>query len=236
MSNQKFETLQLHAGQEPDPTTNSRAVPIYQTSSYVFDNAEHGANLFGLKEFGNIYTRLMNPTTDVFEKRMAALEGGMAALATSSGQAAQFLAVVNCMKAGDNFVSTSFLYGGTYNQFKVQFPRLGIEVKFADGDSVDSFRNKVDDKTKAIYVESMGNPRFNIPDFEGLSNLAKENGIPLIVDNTLGAGGALIRPIDFGADVVVESATKWIGGHGTSIGGELLLMQALLIGGMVNSH
>jgi len=219
LSNQKFETLQLHAGQVPDPTTNSRAVPIYQTSSYVFDNAEHGANLFGLKEFGNIYTRLMNPTTDVFEKRMAALEGGMAALATSSGQAAQFLAIVNCMTAGDNFLSTSFLYGGTYNQFKVQFPRLGIEVKFADGDSIDSFRNKIDDKTKAIYVESMGNPRFNIPDFEGLSALAKENGIPLIVDNTLGAGGALIRPIDFGADVVVESATKWIGGHGTSIGG-----------------
>jgi len=222
LSNQKFETLQLHAGQEPDPTTNSRAVPIYQTSSYVFDNAEHGANLFGLKEFGNIYTRLMNPTTDVFEKRMAALEGGMAALATSSGQAAQFLAIVNCMKTGDNFVSTSFLYGGTYNQFKVQFPRLGIEVKFADGDSVDSFKNKIDDKTKAIYIESMGNPRFNIPDFEGLSNLAKENGIPLIVDNTLGAGGALIKPIDFGADIVVESATKWIGGHGTSIGGVIV--------------
>ncbi len=222
MSNQKFETLQLHAGQVPDPTTNSRAVPIYQTSSYVFDNAEHGANLFGLKEFGNIYTRLMNPTTDVFEKRIAALEGGMAALATSSGQAAQFLAIVNCMTAGDNFVSTSFLYGGTYNQFKVQFPRLGIEVKFADGDSIESFRNKIDDKTKAIYVESMGNPRFNIPDFEGISALAKENGIPLIVDNTLGAGGALIRPIDFGADVVVESATKWIGGHGTSIGGVIV--------------
>ncbi len=222
MSKQKFETLQLHAGQEPDPTTNSRAVPIYQTSSYVFDNAEHGANLFGLKEFGNIYTRLMNPTTDVFEKRMAALEGGMAALATSSGQAAQFLAIVNCMKAGDNFVSTSFLYGGTYNQFKVQFPRLGIEVKFAEGDSIDSFKDKIDDKTKAIYVESMGNPRFNIPDFEGLSNLAKENGIPLIVDNTLGAGGALIKPIDFGADIVVESATKWIGGHGTSIGGVIV--------------
>jgi len=222
LSNQKFETLQLHAGQVPDPTTNSRAVPIYQTSSYVFDNAEHGANLFGLKEFGNIYTRLMNPTTDVFEKRMAALEGGMAALATSSGQAAQFLAIVNCMTAGDNLVSTSFLYGGTYNQFKVQFPRLGIEVKFADGDSIDSFRNKIDDKTKAIYVESMGNPRFNIPDFEGLSALAKDNGIPLIVDNTLGAGGALIRPIDFGADVVVESATKWIGGHGTSIGGVIV--------------
>ena len=222
MSNQKFETLQLHAGQEPDPTTNSRAVPIYQTSSYVFNNAEHGANLFGLKEFGNIYTRLMNPTTDVFEKRMAALEGGMAALATSSGQAAQFVAIANFMKAGDNFLSTSFLYGGTYNQFKVQFPRLGIDVKFAAGDSVESFKNSIDKNTKAIYVESMGNPRFNIPDFEGLSNLAKENGIPLIVDNTLGAGGALIKPIDFGADIVVESATKWIGGHGTSIGGGIV--------------
>tara|TARA_B100001121_G_scaffold265105_1_gene246929 strand:+ start:94 stop:1422 length:1329 start_codon:yes stop_codon:yes gene_type:complete len=222
LSNQKFETLQLHAGQEPDPTTNSRAVPIYQTSSYVFNNAEHGANLFGLKEFGNIYTRLMNPTTDVFEKRMAALEGGMAALATSSGQAAQFVAIANFMKAGDNFLSTSFLYGGTYNQFKVQFPRLGIDVKFAEGDSVESFKNSIDKNTKAIYVESMGNPRFNIPDFEGLSNLAKENGIPLIVDNTLGAGGALIKPIDFGADIVVESATKWIGGHGTSIGGVIV--------------
>ena len=222
MSNLKFETLQLHAGQEPDPTTNSRAVPIYQTSSYVFNNAEHGANLFGLKEFGNIYTRLMNPTTDVFEKRMAALEGGVAALATSSGQAAQFVSVANCMRAGDNFISTSFLYGGTYNQFKVQFPRLGIDVQFAEGDSVDSFKSKINEKTKAIYVESMGNPRFNIPDFEGLSNLAKENGIPLIVDNTLGAGGALIRPIDHGADIIVESATKWIGGHGTSIGGVIV--------------
>ena len=222
MSNLKFETLQLHAGQEPDPTTNSRAVPIYQTSSYVFNNAEHGANLFGLKEFGNIYTRLMNPTTDVFEKRMASLEGGVAALATSSGQAAQFVSVANCMRAGDNFISTSFLYGGTYNQFKVQFPRLGIDVQFAEGDSVDSFKSKINEKTKAIYVESMGNPRFNIPDFMGLSNLAKENGIPLIVDNTLGAGGALIRPIDHGADIIVESATKWIGGHGTSIGGVIV--------------
>tara|TARA_B100000212_G_scaffold342184_1_gene328116 strand:+ start:2851 stop:4179 length:1329 start_codon:yes stop_codon:yes gene_type:complete len=222
MSNQKFETLQLHAGQEPDPSTNSRAVPIYQTSSYVFNNAEHGANLFGLKEFGNIYTRLMNPTTDVFEKRMAALEGGMAALATSSGQAAQFVAIANCMTAGDNFVSTSFLYGGTYNQFKVQFPRLGIEVKFAEGDNLESFKSKINERTKAIYVESMGNPRFNIPDFEGLSKLASENGIPLIVDNTLGAGGALIKPIEHGADIIVESATKWIGGHGTSIGGVIV--------------
>ena len=219
---QRFETLQLHAGQSPDSATNSRAVPIYQTSSYVFNDAEHGANLFGLKEFGNIYTRLMNPTTDVFEKRVAALEGGVAAVATASGQSAQFLAITNCMQAGDNFVSTSYLYGGTYNQFKVQFPRLGINVRFADGDDVTSFASQIDDKTKAIYVEAMGNPRFNIPDFEGLSALAKERGIPLIVDNTLGAAGALLRPIEHGADVVVESATKWIGGHGTSLGGVIV--------------
>ncbi|WP_036896343.1 O-acetylhomoserine aminocarboxypropyltransferase/cysteine synthase family protein, partial [Prochlorococcus marinus] len=222
MTSHRFETLQLHAGQEPDPSTNSRAVPIYQTSSYVFNDAEHGANLFGLKEFGNIYTRLMNPTTDVFEKRVAALEGGVAALATASGQSAQFLAVSNCMQAGDNFVSTSFLYGGTYNQFKVQFPRLGINVKFADGDHIDSFASQIDSQTKAIYIESMGNPRFNIPDFSALSDLAKANKIPLIVDNTLGAAGALIRPLEHGADIVVQSATKWIGGHGTSLGGVIV--------------
>ena len=222
MTSHRFETLQLHAGQVADPVTNSRAVPIYQTSSYVFNDAEHGANLFGLKEFGNIYTRLMNPTTDVFEKRVAALEGGIAAVATASGQSAQFLAITNCMQAGDNLVSTSFLYGGTYNQFKVQFPRLGIDVKLADGDDVDSFATQIDANTKAIYVESMGNPRFNIPDFKGLSGLAKDMGIPLIVDNTLGAAGALLRPIEHGADVVVESATKWIGGHGTSLGGVLV--------------
>ncbi|KGG12588.1 MULTISPECIES: O-acetylhomoserine aminocarboxypropyltransferase/cysteine synthase family protein [Prochlorococcus] len=222
MTSHHFETLQLHAGHEPDSVTNSRAVPIYQTSSYVFNDAEHGANLFGLKEFGNIYTRLMNPTTDVFEKRIAALEGGVAAVATSSGQAAQFLAISNCMQSGDNFVSTSFLYGGTYNQFKVQFPRLGIEVKFADGDEIDSFERQIDSKTKAIYVESMGNPRFNIPDFEALASLAQKYNIPLIVDNTLGAAGALIRPLDHGANVVVQSATKWIGGHGTTLGGVIV--------------
>ncbi len=222
MTTQRFETLQLHAGQSPDPSTNSRAVPIYQTSSYVFNDADHGANLFALKEFGNIYTRLMNPTTDVFEKRVAALEGGVAAVATASGQSAQFIAITNCMQSGDNFVSTSYLYGGTYNQFKVQFPRLGINVSFADGDEIDSFANKIDSRTKCIYVESMGNPRFNIPDFAGLSSLAKDNNIPLIVDNTLGAAGALLRPIDHGADVVVESATKWIGGHGTSLGGVIV--------------
>ncbi len=222
MTSTHFETLQLHAGQSPDPVTNSRAVPIYQTSSYVFNNAEHGANLFGLKEFGNIYTRLMNPTTDVFEKRVAALEGGIAALATASGQSAQFIAIANCMQAGDNFVSTSFLYGGTYNQFKVQFPRIGINVKFADGDRVKSFEDQIDTNTKAIYVESMGNPRFNIPEFIGLSELAKSRDIPLIVDNTLGAAGALLKPIEHGANIVVESATKWIGGHGTSLGGVIV--------------
>ncbi len=222
LTSQRFETLQLHAGQSPDSATNSRAVPIYQTSSYVFNDVDHGANLFGLKEFGNIYTRLMNPTTDVFEKRVAALEGGVAALATASGQSAQFIAITNCLTAGDNFVSTSFLYGGTYNQFKVQFPRLGIKVKFADGDDISSFERQIDSSTKAIYVESMGNPKFNIPDFEGLSRLAKENNIPLIVDNTLGAAGSLIRPVDHGADVVVQSATKWIGGHGTSLGGVIV--------------
>ena len=222
LTSQRFETLQLHAGQVPDPATNSRAVPIYQTSSYVFNDVDHGANLFGLKEFGNIYTRLMNPTTDVFEKRIAALEGGVAALATASGQSAQFIAITNFLTAGDSFVSTSFLYGGSYNQFKVQFPRLGINVKFADGDDAESFDEQIDSSTKAIYVESMGNPRFNIPDFEGLSKLAKSKKIPLIVDNTLGAAGALIRPIEHGADVVVQSATKWIGGHGTSLGGVIV--------------
>ncbi len=222
LTSQRFETLQLHAGQVADPVTNSRAVPIYQTSSYVFNDVDHGANLFGLKEFGNIYTRLMNPTTDVFEKRIAALEGGVAALATASGQSAQFIAITNFLTAGDSFVSTSFLYGGSYNQFKVQFPRLGINVKFADGDDAESFEEQIDSSTKAIYVESMGNPRFNIPDFEGLSKLAKSKNIPLIVDNTLGAAGALIRPIEHGADVVVQSATKWIGGHGTSLGGVIV--------------
>ena len=222
LTSQRFETLQLHAGQVPDPVTNSRAVPIYQTSSYVFNDVDHGANLFGLKEFGNIYTRLMNPTTDVFEKRIAALEGGVAALATASGQSAQFIAITNFLTAGDSFVSTSFLYGGSYNQFKVQFPRLGINVKFADGDDAESFEEQIDSSTKAIYVESMGNPRFNIPDFKGLSELAKSKNIPLIVDNTLGAAGALIRPIEHGADVVVQSATKWIGGHGTSLGGVIV--------------
>jgi len=218
----KFETLQLHAGQEVDSTTNSRAVPIYQTSSYVFNNADHAANLFGLKEFGNIYTRIGNPTTDVFEKRIAALEGGVAAVATASGLAAQFIALTNILHAGDNFVSTSYLYGGTYNQFKVQFKRLGIQVKFVDGDNPVDFEKAIDEKTKAIYLETIGNPEFNVPDFDAIAAIAKKHDIPLVVDNTFGAGGFLFRPIEHGAAVVVESATKWIGGHGTSIGGVIV--------------
>jgi O-acetylhomoserine/O-acetylserine sulfhydrylase len=222
MSKLRFETLQLHAGQEADPTTGSRAVPIYQTTSYVFKNSEHGANLFALKEFGNIYTRIMNPTTDVFEKRVAALEGGVAALAVGSGQAAQFIALNNILQSGDNFVSTSFVYGGTYNQFKVAFKRLGIEVRFAEGDTVEAFEKHIDKKTKAIYLETIGNPGFNIPDFEAIAALAKKHDLPVIVDNTFGAAGYLFRPLEHGANVVVESATKWIGGHGTSIGGVIV--------------
>jgi O-acetylhomoserine (thiol)-lyase len=222
MSNLRFETLQLHAGQEIDPTTNSRAVPIYQTTSYGFKNAAHAANLFGLKEFGNIYTRIMNPTTDVFEKRIAALEGGVAALATSSGQAAQFLALTNILQSGDNFITTTYLYGGTYNQFKVSFKRLGIEARFANGDDVESFVPLMDKNTKAIYLETIGNPRLNIPDFQKFADLAKEYDLPLIVDNTFGAGGYLFKPLEWGANIVVESATKWIGGHGTSIGGVIV--------------
>ena len=222
MSTLRFETLQLHAGQEVDPTTGSRAVPIYQTTSYAFKNSEHGANLFALKEFGNIYTRIMNPTTDVFEKRVAALEGGVAALAVGSGQAAQFIALNNILQAGDNFVSTTFLYGGTYNQFKVAFKRLGVEVRFAEGDHAEAFEKLIDKNTKAIYIETIGNPGFNIPDFEALAALAKKKNLPLIVDNTFGAAGYLFRPLEHGANVVVESATKWIGGHGTSIGGVIV--------------
>lgn len=221
-NNLKFETLQLHAGQEVDATTGSRAVPIYQTTSYVFKDSKHAANLFGLKEFGNIYTRLMNPTTDVFEKRIAALEGGVAALATASGQAAQFIALNNILKSGDNFVSTSFLYGGTSNQFKVAFKRLGIEARIADGDSPEAFEKLIDENTKALYIETIGNPAFNIPDFEKITALAKKYDLPLVVDNTFGAGGYLFRPIDHGANIVVASATKWIGGHGTSVGGVII--------------
>lgn len=218
----QFETLQLHAGQEVDPTTGSRAVPIYQTSSYAFKSAEHGANLFALKEFGNIYTRIQNPTTDVFEKRIAALEGGVAALAVGSGQAAQFIALNNILQSGDNFVSTSFLYGGTYNQFKVAFKRLGVDVRFAEGDKPEAFEKLIDKNTKALYLETIGNPGFNIPDFEGIAALAKKYDLPLIVDNTFGAAGYLFKPLEHGANVVVESATKWIGGHGTTIGGVIV--------------
>lgn len=218
----KFETLQVHAGQVVDGTTKSRAVPIYQTSSYVFDDAADGADLFALRKFGNIYTRLMNPTTDVFEKRIAALEGGVSALATSSGQSAQFLALNNILQAGDNFVSTSHLYGGTYNQFKNQFKRLGVDVKFTADDQPATFEALIDDKTKALYIETIGNPDLNIPDFEAIAAVADKHGIPLIVDNTFGAGGAIFRPIDHGATIVVQSATKWIGGHGTSLGGVIV--------------
>jgi O-acetylhomoserine (thiol)-lyase len=218
----RFETLQVHAGQEPAPGTNARAVPIYQTTSYTFDSAEHGANLFALKQFGNIYTRIMNPTTDVFEKRIAALEGGVAALATASGHAAQFLAITNIAQAGDNVVSSSKLYGGTYNQFKVTLPRLGIGVKLLAEEDLGVWRKAIDAKTKALYVETIGNPGFDIPDLEGLAKLAHEHGIPLVVDNTFAAAGFLCRPIEWGADIVVESATKWIGGHGTSIGGVIV--------------
>lgn len=214
-----FETLQVHAGFSPDPITHASQVPIYQTSSFVFDSSEHAANLFGLREFGNIYTRIMNPTTDVFEKRIAALEGGVGAVATASGMSAQFLALHNLLLPGDNFVSSSFLYGGSYNQFKVSFKRIGVEVRWADGDDAKSIASKIDDRTKAIYLESIGNPGFSIPDFEAIAAIAKQYDIPLVVDNTFGAAGYLFRPIDYGANVVIESATKWIGGHGNSIGG-----------------
>jgi O-acetylhomoserine (thiol)-lyase len=219
----KFETLQLHAGQEEvESTTRSRAVPIYQTTSYTFKDSEHGANLFALKEFGNIYTRIMNPTNDTFEKRVAALEGGVAALAVGSGQAAQFIALNNILQAGDNFVSSSNLYGGTYNQFKVAFKRLGVDVRFTAGEEAGDYEALIDENTKALYCETISNPRFNVPDFESLAALAKKHDLPLIVDNTFGAGGYLFRPLEHGANIVVQSATKWIGGHGTSIGGVIV--------------
>jgi O-acetylhomoserine (thiol)-lyase len=222
MSNYHFETLQIHAGQEPAPGTNARAVPIYQTTSYTFNDADHAARLFGLQEFGNIYTRIMNPTTDVFERRVAALEGGLAAVATSSGQAAQLLTFTTLLETGDHIVSTSYLYGGTYNQFKVAFPRLGFDVGFVDGDDPADFEAAITDRTKAIYLESIGNPKYNIPDFAAIADVAHRHEIPLVVDNTFGAAGYLCRPIDHGADILVESATKWIGGHGTSIGGVIV--------------
>ncbi len=222
MENLRYETLQIHAGQEPDPTTGSRAVPIYQTTSFNFKNSEHGANLFALKEFGNIYTRLMNPTTDVLEKRIAALENGKAALVVASGHAAQFVALNNILKQGDNFVTSPYLYGGSHNQFKVSFKNLGVEARFAKTDHVRDIEPLIDEKTKAIYCETIGNPGFSVPDFEAFSALAKKYDIPLIVDNTFAACGYLCKPIDHGADIIVESATKWIGGHGTSMGGVIV--------------
>ncbi|KAF5584427.1 o-acetylhomoserine (thiol)-lyase [Fusarium tjaetaba] len=219
---QNFETLQLHAGYTPDPHTRSTAVPIYATSSYTFNDSAHGARLFGLKELGNIYSRLMNPTVDVFEKRIAALEGGIAAAATSSGQAAQFLTIATLAKAGDNIVASSHLYGGTYNQLNVLLPRFGIKTKFVRSGKLEDYAAAIDDQTRAIYVESMSNPDYVVPDFEGIAKIAHEHGIPLVVDNTLGAGGYYIRPIEHGADIVVHSATKWIGGHGTTIGGVIV--------------
>jgi len=223
MSQYRFETLQLHAGQEEvEATTRSRAVPIYQTTSYTFKDSDHAANLFALKEFGNIYTRIMNPTNDVFEKRIAALEGGVMALATASGQSAQFLALNNILQAGDSLVSSSHLYGGTYNQFKVAFKRIGIDVRFADGVKVESYEPLIDESTKAIYFETLGNPEYSVPDFEAFVKLGDKYGIPVIVDNTFGAAGFLARPISYGVNVVTASATKWIGGHGTSIGGVIV--------------
>lgn len=217
-----FETLQVHAGHTPDSDTLSRAVPIYQTSSYTFKSAAHGAALFDLAEAGYIYTRLSNPTTDVFEQRVAALEGGVAAVATASGHAAQLTALATILKAGDNFVASPFLYGGSFNQFKVSFKNFGIECRFADSDKAEDLEKHIDSGTKAIYVETIGNPAFSVPDFEKVAALARKYDIPLVVDNTFGACGYLCRPIDFGANIVVESATKWIGGHGTSIGGVIV--------------
>ena len=213
-----FETLQVHAGQVPDPTTGARAVPIYQTSSYVFKNADHAANLFQLKEEGNIYSRIMNPTTDVFEKRVTELEGGVAGLATASGIAATFYAILNLASSGDEIVAASTLYGGTYELFNVTLRKLGINVTFVDPDDPENFRKAITDKTKALYAETIGNPKINVLDIEAVANIAHESKIPLIIDNTF-ATPYLCRPIEYGADVVIHSATKFIGGHGTTIGG-----------------
>jgi len=222
MSNlsKNLSTLALHAGQVPDPTTGARAVPIYQTTSFVFKDTEHAASLFALKEFGNIYTRIMNPTTDVFEQRIAGIEGGTGALAVSSGQAATTLALLNITQVGDEIVSANNLYGGTYQLFHYTLPKLGREVKFVDSQKPEAFRNAITPKTRAIYAETIGNPKLDVPDFELLAKIAHETGVPLVVDNTVGVG--LVRPIDHGADIIVASATKYIGGHGTSIGGVIV--------------
>jgi O-acetylhomoserine/O-acetylserine sulfhydrylase len=221
MSNKSlhFDTLQVHAGYQPEPTTHSAAVPIYQTTSFTFEDAQHAADLFTLKKFGNIYTRIMNPTTDVLEKRVAALEGGVAGLAVSSGQSAEFIALHNLLLPGDNFIASSYLYGGTYNQFKVTFKRLGVEARFVQLEKLETLEVKIDENTKAIFVETIGNPAYAIPDFEKLSSIARKHDLPLIVDNTFAGAGYLCRPIEYGANVVVQAATKWIGGHGNSIGG-----------------
>ncbi|HEX7495787.1 MAG TPA: O-acetylhomoserine aminocarboxypropyltransferase/cysteine synthase [Candidatus Limnocylindrales bacterium] len=211
------ETLAVHAGQAVDPTTKARAVPIYATTSYVFDNADHAARLFGLQEFGNIYTRIMNPTNAVFEERVAALEGGVGALAVGSGQAAETLTILNLARAGDNVVTSASLYGGTYNLFQYTLPKYGIDFKFVDGSKPAEFDAAIDAKTKAVYIETIGNPRLDVPDFEAISAIAHKHGIPVIVDNTFAP--LLSRPIEHGVDIVVHSATKWIGGHGTAIGG-----------------
>jgi len=216
-----FATNAVHAGQSPDPATGSRAVPIYQTTSYLFQNADHAGRLFGLQEFGNIYTRIMNPTTDVFEKRVAALEGGAAGLATASGQAAETLTLTTLASAGDEIISTTSLYGGTYNLFHYTFPRLGITVRFVDADDFDGLRAAINDKTRAIYTESLGNPKLDVVDIERLAAIAHEAKLPLVIDNT-SASPALVRPIEWGADIVVNSATKFLGGHGTTIGGVIV--------------
>ena len=218
---QQLATLALHAGQVVDPATNSRAVPIYQTTSYLFNDSDHAARLFALQEFGNVYTRLMNPTTDVFEKRVAALEGGVAALATASGQAAETLAIQTLASAGEEIVSTTSLYGGTYNLFHYTLPRMGITVRFADADDFDGIRAAINSKTRALYTETLGNPKLDIADIEKLAAIAHENGLPLIIDNTA-ASPMLVRPIEHGADIVINSATKFIGGHGTTIGGVIV--------------
>ncbi len=220
MATQKLETLALHAGQKPDPTTGARAVPLYQTTSYVFKSTEHAANLFALKEFGNIYTRLMNPTTDVFEQRIAALEGGTGALAVASGQAAISYALLAITRLGDEIVSANNLYGGTYQLLHYTFAKLGRTVKFVDSRKPAAFKAALTPKTRAIYVETIGNPKLDVPDFEAIAKIAHEAGIPLVVDNTVGIG--LVRPFDHGADIIASSATKYIGGHGTSIGGVIV--------------
>jgi O-acetylhomoserine (thiol)-lyase len=216
-----FETLALHAGQEVDPTTTARAVPIYQSTSYVFNDTDHAANLFALSEMGNIYTRIMNPTTDVFEKRVAALEKGVGALATASGQAAETLAILNIAGAGDEIVSAAQLYGGTYNLFHYTLPKIGIDVKYVEGNDPEAYRDAITDRTKAVFAETVGNPSLNTLDIEGLAAVAHEGGVPLIIDNTL-PSPYLVQPLEHGADIVVHSATKFIGGHGTSIGGVIV--------------